>query len=121
MGVLIYLLAPLIDVTSTLNLLNHADYERIHKCPPRVAPKTLLTDSQRVVGRHTSLPPGPLVERAGVEPASSARAKGSKPLCSFTPPPQRNFALDVVQVGDRLEAHPCAGRRRDGKPSPIRR
>ncbi len=33
-----HVLAPLIDATSTLNLLNHADYERIHKYPPRVAP-----------------------------------------------------------------------------------
>src|SRR5437016_13522867 len=82
-------------------------------------PKTLLTDSQRVVGRHTNLPPSPLVERAGVEPASSAHAKGSKPLCSFTPPPQRNFVWDIVQVDHRLEAHPRAGRRTDAKPSPI--
>src|SRR5436309_14999903 len=79
----------------------------------RGSPQTLLTDSQRVVGRHTSLPPSPLVERAGVEPASSAHAKSSKPLCSFTPPPQRNFAWDVVQVDHHLEAHPGAGRRTD--------
>jgi hypothetical protein len=90
---------------SILNLLNHADYERT-LIPAKGRPKTLLTDSQRVVGRHTSLLPSPLVERAGAEPASSAHAKGSEPLCSFTPPPQRNLAWDVVQVDHRLEAHP---------------
>src|SRR5437868_15243383 len=81
----------------------------VYTIPAKGRPQTLLTDSQRVVGRHTNVPPSPLVERAGVEPASSAHAKGSKPLCFSTPPPQHNLAWDVVQVDHHLQAHPCAG------------